>query len=104
VLSHPASTGSITTTGNKEDFVSMGMTAALKFQRVVRNTRAVLAIEALAAARALDVLAPLRTSPLLEQVRAQIRAVSPPITGDRAFHRDIGALEQLIAAGGLHVE
>jgi histidine ammonia-lyase len=104
VLSHPASTGSITTSGNKEDFVSMGMTAALKFQRVVRNTRAVLAIEALAAARALDVLAPLRTSPLLEQVRAQIRAVSPPITGDRVFHRDIGAVEQLIAGGGLHVE
>jgi histidine ammonia-lyase len=104
VLSHPASTGSITTSGNKEDFVSMGMTSALKFQRVVRNTRAVLAIEALAAARALDVLAPLRTSPLLEQVRAQIRAVSPPITGDRVFHRDIGAVEQLIAGGGLHVE
>ena len=104
VLSHPASTGSITTSGNKEDFVSMGMTAALKFQRVVRNTRAVLAIEALAAARALDVLAPLRTSPLLEQARAQIRAVSPPITGDRVFHRDIGAVEQLIAGGGLHVE
>ena len=27
VLSHPASTGSITTSGNKEDFVSMGMTS-----------------------------------------------------------------------------
>ena len=28
VLAHPASTGSITTSGNKEDFVSMGMTSA----------------------------------------------------------------------------
>src|SRR5215469_16118456 len=83
VLSHPASTGSITTSGNKEDFVSMGMAAALKFQRVVRNTRSVLAIEALAAARAVDLLAPLRTSPLLEQSRIKIRAVSPPLTGDR---------------------
>src|ERR1043166_4887709 len=86
VLAHPASTGSITTSGNKEDFVSMGMTSALKLQRVVKNTRNVLAIEALAAARALDLLAPLKTSPALESVRAQIRAVSPAIDSDRPFY------------------
>jgi histidine ammonia-lyase len=101
VLAHPASTGSITTSGNKEDFVSMGMTAAVKLQRVVRNTRAVLAIEGLAAARALDLLAPLKTSAALEEKRARIRGVSPPITGDRPFHRDIEALDGLIAAGAL---
>jgi histidine ammonia-lyase len=80
------------------------MTAALKFQRVVRHTRAVLAIEALAAARALDLLAPLRTSPLLEQARSRIRAVSPPFAGDRPLHRDIAALEKLIASGALAFE
>jgi len=101
VLAHPASTGSITTSGNKEDFVSMGMTSAVKLQRVVRNTRAVLAIEAMAAARALDLLAPLRTSPTLESARERIRSVSPPLTGDRIFHRDIAALENLIAEGHL---
>jgi histidine ammonia-lyase len=101
VLAHPASTGSITTSGNKEDFVSMGMTSALKLQRVVRNARAVLAIEALAAARALDLLAPLKTSPALEEVRARIRAVFPAIEGDRPWHRDIAALEKLIAAGAI---
>jgi hypothetical protein len=73
VLAHPASTGSITTSGNKEDFVSMGMTAAVKLQRVVRDARYVLAIEALCAARALDLLAPLETSPELEHVRDRIR-------------------------------
>lgn len=104
VLAHPASTGSITTSGNKEDFVSMGMAAALKLRRVVRNTRAVLAIEALTACRALDFLVPLRSSPLLEQTRSKIRAVSPPVTGDRAFHRDIAAVEKLIAEAGLQVE
>ena len=101
VLAHPASTGSITTSGNKEDFVSMGMTSAVKLQRIVRNTRAVLAIEALAAARALDLLAPLKTSPVLEAVRGRIRDVSPPIEGDRPLHRDIAALEELIAAGAM---
>jgi histidine ammonia-lyase len=101
VLAHPASTGSITTSGNKEDFVSMGMTAALKLQRIVKNTRNVLAIEALAAARALDLLAPLRSSPPLEQARAAIREVSPPITGDRPFYRDIAAIESLVGNGML---
>ena len=103
VLAYPASTGSITTSGNKEDFVSMGMTSASKLQRVTRNTRAVLAIEALCAARALDLLAPLRTSPVLEEARARIRRVSPPIEGDRPFYRDIAAIEGLIAAGGLRL-
>jgi len=97
VLAHPASTGSITTSGNKEDFVSMGMTSATKLQRVVRNTRAVLAIEALTAARALDLLAPLKTSPPLEAARARIRSVSPPIEGDRPFYRDIAAIEALLS-------
>ncbi len=101
VLAHPASTGSITTSGNKEDFVSMGMTSAVKLQRIVRNTRLVLAIEALTAARALDLLAPLKTSPALEEARARIRRVSPRIEGDRPFYKDIAALETLIAAGEL---
>ncbi len=96
VLAHPASTGSITTSGNKEDFVSMGMTSATKLQRVVRHTRTVLAIEALAACRALDLLAPLRTSPPLEAMRARIRNVSPGIVGDRAFYRDIAAIDRLL--------
>ena len=103
VLAHPASMGSITTSGNKEDFVSMGMTAALKFQRVVRHTRAVLAIEALSAARALDLLAPLRTSPLLELARSHIRTVSPPFAGDRPLHKDIALLEKLIGEGALEL-
>jgi histidine ammonia-lyase len=101
VLAHPASTGSITTSGNKEDFVSMGMTSAVKLQRIVRNTRNVLAIEALAAAHALDLLAPLKSSVMLEEGRARIRGVSAPIEGDRAFYIDIAALAGLIASGQL---
>ena len=56
VLAHPASVDSITTSGNKEDYVSMGMTAANKLSRVVENTRNALAIEAMAAAQAMDFL------------------------------------------------
>jgi histidine ammonia-lyase len=101
VLAHPASTGSITTSGNKEDFVSMGMTAALKLKQVVRNTRHVLAIELLTAARALDCLAPLRSSPAIERVRASLRQVSPAWTSDRPLGGDIEKTAEWIASGGL---
>jgi len=101
VLATPASPGSITTSGNKEDFVSMGMTAALKWKRVVRNTRAVVAIEALAATRALEFLRPLKTSPLLELARERVRAVRAADDGDHPLAPDIAAIEKLIEAGPL---
>ena len=100
VLAHPASTGSITTSGNKEDFVSMGMTSAMKLKQVVRNTRHVLAIELLAAARALDCLRPLRSSEAIERVRADLAKVSAPWTGDRALGADIERVGEWIASGG----
>lgn len=103
VLATPASPGSITTSGNKEDFVSMGMTAALKLKRIVRNTRAVLAIEALAAARALEFLRPLKTSIPLETARARICSVCAAFDGDHPLSNDIAALEQLIGNGKLSV-
>jgi histidine ammonia-lyase len=81
----------------------MGMTSALKWKRVVRHTRAVLAIEALAAARALDMLRPLRSSAPLEQAHERIRAVSPAFDGDRTLHQDIAAIEGLIGAGKLRL-
>ena len=98
VLAHPASTGSITTSGNKEDFVSMGMTSALKLKQVVRNTRRVLAMELLTARRALDLLLPLRSSPAIERVRAALGEVVPVWTGDRPFTADIERAAEWIAA------
>jgi histidine ammonia-lyase len=99
VLAHPASTGSITTSGNKEDFVSMGMTSALKLKQVVRNTRRVLAMELLTARRALDLLAPLRSSPVIEKVRSALGEIVPVWTGDRPFTADIERAAAWIGAG-----
>lgn len=101
VLATPASPGSITTSGNKEDFVSMGMTSALKLREVVANTRMVLAMEALAAARALDYLAPLKSSPAIERVRARLRHVVPWWEGDQVFSERIQAVGEWIEGGGL---
>ena len=101
VLAHPASVDSITTSGNKEDFVSMGMTAANKLKRIVENTRNVLAIEAMAAAQAIDFLAPLKTSKPLQQAHAAIRSVCPTMEKDRVMYQDFARTADAIAAGKL---
>ena len=99
VLAHPASADSITTSGNKEDYVSMGMTAAMKLTRIVANTRNVLAIEAMAVAQALDFLAPLKTSKRGQSAHAAIRAVCPTMVKDRVMYQDFTRLAELIASG-----
>ncbi len=99
VLAHPASVDSITTSGNKEDFVSMGMTAANKLKRIVENTRNVLAIEAMAVAQAIDFLAPLKTSKRGQAAHAAIRSVCPIVDKDRVMYKDFARLAELIASG-----
>jgi len=103
VLAHSASVDSITTSGNKEDYVSMGMAAAIKLKKVVANTTHVLAIEACAAAQALDFLAPLKTSPPLQKAHAAIRKVSPKIEKDRVFAEDFARIAELIRSGALSI-
>jgi histidine ammonia-lyase len=76
VLASPASTGSIPTSGNQEDFVSMGMISALKLEQAVALARMVVAIELLAATRALDLRGDTSTD-ALEEVRTRFRARVP---------------------------
>lgn len=99
VLAHPASVDSITTSGNKEDYVSMGMTAANKLKRVVENTRNLLAIEAMAVAQALDFLAPLKTSKRGQAAHAAIRSTCPALDTDRIMYSDLTRVAELIASG-----
>ena len=62
-----------------------------------------LAIEACAAAQALDLLAPLKTSKPLQQAHARIREVSPKIEQDRALAEDFTRLAELVRSGALIV-
>ncbi len=101
VLAHPASVDSITTSGNKEDYVSMGMTAALKLRQIVNNTRNVLAIEAIAAAQALDFVAPLKTGKRGQKVHDAVRSVCAAMDKDRVMYKDFARVADLIAKGDL---
>merc|ERR1712139_507857 len=54
VLTHPSSVDSISTSGAKEDHVSMGAFSARKALDVVENVETVIAIEILACCQALE--------------------------------------------------
>jgi histidine ammonia-lyase len=62
-LASPASVDSVPTSGMQEDHVSMGWAAARKLRTVLDNVTSLLAVELLAAVRAIQLRAPLRPSP-----------------------------------------
>lgn len=97
--SFPASVDSIPTSAGKEDHVSMGPIAARKLARNVANLEFVLAIELFAAAQALDLRRPLRSSPVLEDLHARLRARVAPWDADRYAAADIEAARQVLVTG-----
>ncbi|HEX9005331.1 MAG TPA: histidine ammonia-lyase [Blastocatellia bacterium] len=94
VLAHPASVFTLPTSANKEDHVSMGMTAALKLAQIVRNVETVLAIELLCAAQGLEFLKPLKPGPKLTEVYHRVRERVPAIERDVQLS---GYIESLVA-------
>jgi len=92
VLAHPASVDSITTSGNKEDYVSMGMHGSIKLKRIIENARNAMAIEAMAAAQALDFLAPLKSSKRCQAAHASIRSVCATMDKDRVMYQDFARI------------
>ncbi len=100
-LAHPASVDTIPTSGNKEDHVSMSMGAALKAERALDLARHVVAIEVMCACQAIDLRAPLTTSPTLARVHAAVRRVVPTLDDDRPLTADIGRIAEMIATGTL---
>src|SRR5438067_8149152 len=89
VLAHPASTDNVTTSGGKEDHVSMGMTAALKFRSIVDLAENLFAVELLAAAEGLEYRRPLKAGVGVERAFAMVRNIAPPLTQDRPLAVDI---------------
>ncbi len=100
-LAHPAGVDTIPTSANKEDHVSMSMTAALKAATAVSRAHEVLAVEILCACQALDLLQPLATSAPLAAVHALVRSHVATLDRDRPPAPDIAAIAALIADGRL---
>jgi histidine ammonia-lyase len=100
-LAHPASADSIPTSGNQEDFVPMGAAAVRKCREVLQRVRAVLAIEAVCAAQALDLRAPLQPGRGSAAARAAVRARVPALKEDRVVRDDLAAALVLVEDGSL---
>jgi histidine ammonia-lyase len=94
----PAVVDSIPTSANQEDHVSMAAHGARRLLAMTDNLRAVIAIELLAAAQGCD-FHPMRSSPKLEALRAQLRTAVPHLDDDRYFAPDIAAAINLVSAG-----
>jgi histidine ammonia-lyase len=100
-LATPHSVDSISTSGNQEDYVSMGMSGARRLERMLHNLRHILAIELLCACQGIDLLAPLQTGTLAKKAYDAVRALSPKVTADRPLAADISAVHDLIATGAI---
>ena len=98
-LATPHSVDSISTSGNQEDYVSMGMSGARRLDRMLQNLRHILAIELLCACQGIDLLAPLKTGTISMKAYASVRAKSPKVADDRPLAPDINAIYDLIATG-----
>ena len=98
-LAFPASVDSIPTSAGQEDHVSMAPIAARKAVTIARNAAGVVAIELIAAAQGVDYHAPLKTSPQLQAVHAQVRALSPHLQTDRYWADEMAALQAAALAG-----
>ena len=99
-LAHPVSLDTVPTSDNQEDHVSMGMTAALLALESTERLELVLAIEALCAAQALE-LVPGRPGDGAAELHRLIRERVPPLVEDRPPGADAEAVRTLIASGEL---
>jgi histidine ammonia-lyase len=99
ILCHPASVDSIPSSADQEDHVSMGMTAAIKLLQVARNSGSILAIEALCAAQAIDLLAPLKPGVGTQAGHDLVRRYAPHLEQDRYLSPEIESVGQAVREG-----
>jgi histidine ammonia-lyase len=98
ILSTPSCVQSIPAAADQEDFVSMGMNAALKTRQILDNANGVLGIELIAAAQALD----FRDYEVGKGTRAAhsaVRKVVDFLEEDRPLFSDHNAMAEAVKQG-----
>jgi histidine ammonia-lyase len=115
VLAHPASVDTIPTSANQEDHVSMGAIAARHARAVLEHVERIVAIELRVASEAIDHRSRLLAGEAAEsgpsfapapgagvaEAHARIRAVVPPLDGDREPGPDLAAVTRIVHDGTL---
>jgi histidine ammonia-lyase len=99
ILSAPAATGSIPAAADQEDFVSMGMTSAIKSRQIIENSWSIVAVELMAAAQAFDFRAPARPSTGCQAAYEVVRKQVKKLEEDRPLYDDITNMTKVARAG-----
>jgi histidine ammonia-lyase len=97
----PASVDTIPTSANQEDHVSMATHGAARLVEMAANAAAIIGIEALCAAEALEHRRPLASSAPLEAAHRAIRTRIAPLAADRLLAPDIAAATELVETAAL---
>jgi histidine ammonia-lyase len=100
-LAVPASADTLPTSAMQEDHVSMGWGAARKLRRSIENLERIVAIELVAAARGIDLRAPLAPAAGTDAARAALREVVPGFGPDRHVAPELAAAETAVRDGSL---
>ena len=103
-LAVPASADTLPTSAMQEDHVSMAWGAARKLRTAIANLRRILAVELVAAARGLDLRAPLEPAAGTGAALAALRRRVPGPGPDRHLAPELAAAEELCAGGELLAE
>src|SRR5204862_6908193 len=85
----------------QEDHVSMGWAAGRKLRRGLENLARIIAVEAVAAARALDLRAPVAPAPATAAARDALRERVPGPGPDRWLAPELAAAAELVRDGAL---
>jgi histidine ammonia-lyase len=101
ILTHPASSDSIPTSGGYEDHVSMGPAAAYKLERLLGLVEQVLACEWVCASEALEHFRDLTFGPATEAAYALLRTKVAPLQDDRPFYQELAHAKEWVTSGEL---
>jgi histidine ammonia-lyase len=99
ILTHPASSDSIPTSSNFEDFVSMGPGAASKAVQVLKNSQYVISIELFTAAQAVSLRKSDQLGKGTSEIYRLIRQHVPTLDEDRSTHEDLERIRELVRDG-----
>lgn len=97
-LAVPASVDSIPSSAMQEDHVSMGWHAGRKLRKVIDNLRRVIAVELIAAARAVELRAPLKPAAVTGELISILRERVPGMGPDRDLGEELAAAYELLLA------
>jgi histidine ammonia-lyase len=101
LLATPASVDSLPTSAMQEDHVSMGWGAARKLRKSIANLERIVAVELVAAARALELRSPLEPAAGTGAALAAVRDVVPGFGPDRHVSPELAEAARVVRDGSL---